>query len=466
MCRMNPSVVFLVSMLAIVYCGNICFAEDFPVRAPAAVKGTTVEMLDPDFWISRIDNPERVVMKIDEIESLNEKNAVRQIPSGHPYAENIAQIEKDGPIFNFADPLSLMSPFSTDLIKRRFQINNDRLLNGVFYDNWALPLTDEKKSEYINAVNLVNLPERATPKTAMIVRHTSVRLYPTAEPAYRMHGYLDDNNVTSLDIGMPVAVLHKSETGDYLFVLSPIAWGWIPAEDIAFGSSVSIKKYLSDKNFIITVCNRAPFYADESLEIFSGWLYLGERLNFESETADSYCISVPVREGDGSLGFKEAWLGKSDDINKGYLPYTQKNTIMTAFRILGRPYGWHDSWDERDCGGIMRVIFNCFGFRLPRYWSFEQLCSDHAEYVGDSDDVDAKSEKLTSMPEGITFTGTTGHIGLYLGHVDGIPYGIHQCGWNYKDGGLEYKMARVVVTDYVNIGFNMKSMQYFTPMVR
>jgi len=112
----------------------------------------------------------------------------------------------------------------------------------------------------------------------------------------------------------------------------------------------------------------------------------------------------------------------------------------------------------------MRVIFNCFGFTLPRYWSYEQLCSDRASYVGDSKDVEKKNAMLSEMPEGITFVGTTGHIGLYLGTVDGEPYGIHQCGWNYMDGDTEYKMARVVVTDFASIGFNMDRMQFFTPM--
>jgi len=147
------------------------------------------------------------------------------------------------------------------------------------------------------------------------------------------------------------------------------------------------------------------------------------------------------------------------------LPYTQENVITTAFQLLGRQYGWHDSWDERDCGGIMRVIFNCFGFTLPRYWSYEQLCSDRAAYVGDMEDLDRKSARLTTFPEGVTFTGSTGHIGLYLGSVDGIPYCIHQCGWNYKDGGKEYKMARTVVSDYINVGFRMKSIGYFSPML-
>ena len=113
----------------------------------------------------------------------------------------------------------------------------------------------------------------------------------------------------------------------------------------------------------------------------------------------------------------------------------------------------------------MRVIFGCFGMTLPRYWSFQQLCSAHAAFVGDIGDIDEKNRILGSKPGGITFIGTTGHIGLYLGTVDGKPYGIHECGWNYKQDDTEYKMARVVVSDFESVGFNMKGMKFFTPVM-
>ena len=438
--------------------------NDFPVRAPAAVKGTTEAMLSPDFWTARIENPDRVVMTVSQIEALNAKNADREVPPDHPYAKNIRRIERDGPLFRRMKPLDSGGAFPGETVRERLRANNERLLKGTFYDYWELPLTDKKKAEIIDACALDSVPETIRPKTAMIVRHTSARLYPTPEPAYRMRGYLDDNNVTSLDIGMSAAVLHASKTGDYLFVMTPIAWGWVPAADLAFGSRDQIRKYREASDFVVAVDHKVPFYADAGFTMYGGSLYLGERAALAGKTAGGFTISVPVREFDGSLSFRGGWIRRDALVSEGWLPYTQRNVITTAFRILERPYGWHDSWGERDCGGIMRVIFNCFGFTLPRYWSFEQLCSDRATFVGDMDDVAEKNRLLATMPAGITFTGTTGHIVLYLGSVDGTPYSIHQCGWNYKDGEVEYKMARVVVSDYINIGFTMDRVQYFTPM--
>jgi hypothetical protein len=237
----------------------------------------------------------------------------------------------------------------------------------------------------------------------------------------------------------------------------------VPTGDIAYAQPRTIRRY-PGRDILVVTGHRVPCYADMEHEVHAGDLRLGERVEYAGEVGGNYRVSIPSRRYNGNLEMRWAWVPKTADVHVGYLPYTQRNVIDIAFGILGRPYGWHDSWGERDCGGIMRVIFSCFGFDLPRYWSYQQLCSDRAAYVGDSNDADRKNAMLSAMPPGVTFVGTTGHIGLYLGTVDGKPYGIHQCGWNYTDGDTEYKMARVVVTDFVNIGFNMDRMQFFTPL--
>ncbi len=440
-------------------------AEDFPIRAPDALLGTTLEMTAPGFWIDRISDPDRIIMTAPEIETLNRKNISRVIGSGHPYADNIAKIEKDGPVFNRMNPFGTGKTYPADTVRKRLDQNIGRLMKTTLYDRWELPFTDSKKAEIREAMNVEAVPETIRPRIAVLVRHSSARLYPTAEPGYRMRNYLDDINVTSLDIGMPVAVLHTSKTGDYFFVMSPIAWGWVPAQDIAFGSAKKIRTFREADIFIVITGHREPFYADEECTTITGTLSMGERLPVKKSTGEAFCVSVPVRNFDGSLAVKKGWIRRGEYVHEGWLPYTKRNVIETAFSLLGRPYGWHDSWGERDCGGIIRVIFNCFGFTLPRYWSFQQLCTDNAVYVGDIADTAEKASRLCALPAGITLTGSTGHIGLYVGNVDGKPYGINQCGWNYTEDDTEYKMARVVVSDYESVGFNMDKLSYFSPVM-
>ena len=442
-----------------------CDDNPLPVRAPAAILGTTAEMNNPNFWINRIDNPDRLIMTTSQIKEFNIKNTKRTIDTGHPYAKNIERIEKDGPVFNIMKPLEIESDLPGSIVLERLKQNLARLKRTKFLDRWDLPFTKGKKDEIIKNMNLDTVPDMIQPKIAMVIRRTSARLFPTDEPGYLMRGYLDDINVTSLLTGMPVAVLHTSKICDYLFVMSPIAWGWVSAEDIAYSSERKIRTFNNPKDFIVITGHKVPLYSRDDFNIYLKSLYMGECLPMERKTNAGYRIIVPERDSKGSLVLNTGWISSDDTVSEGWLPYTQRNVIDTAFRLLGRPYGWHDSWNERDCGGIMMVIFRCFGITFPRYWSFEQLHSDHATYAGDIKDDYEKISKLNSMPQGITFVGTTGHIGLYLGTVEGKPYSIHECGWNYKDGDTEYKMARVVVSDHENVGFNMNKLQFFTPII-
>jgi hypothetical protein len=440
-------------------------ADDFPVRAPAALPGTTEAMNDPTFWIDRIDAPDDVLMSSDEIVAFNRKNANRRIPDGHPYAENIAATEAEGASFHRMQPLDLGDAYDSAPVRARLDVHAGQLADLTFYDSWDLPFTDAKKQDILAAMNLDALPAVIAPRTAIIVRNTSARLLPTVEPGYRMRGYLDNINITSLDRYMPVAVLHASAAGDYLYAMTPIAWGWIAAEDVAFGSRDDIIAVQGDSSQrVVAIDHRLPIYADAARTVHVGWLKMGEWASAGRKTDEGWRIRIPARRYDGTLGVETAWIAPDAPVHEGWLPYSRRNTYTLAFRLLGRPYGWHDSWNERDCGGIMRVIFNCFGFTLPRYWSFEQLMSDHATHVGDLT-VPEKNRLLADLPPGATFTGSTRHIGLYLGTVDDTPYVIHQCGWNYTEDSIEYKMARVVVSDYEHVGFNMDGIQFMTPVL-
>ena len=64
----------------------------------------------------------------------------------------------------------------------------------------------------------------------------------------------------------------------------------------------------------------------------------------EAKTATGYRVLMPVRDFNGALTVRKGFVPSSETVHEGFLPYTQRNVITTAFRLLGRPYGWHDSW--------------------------------------------------------------------------------------------------------------------------
>ncbi len=129
--------VFFVLLLSVDRAG----ADEYPVRAPDVLPGTTVEQLSPSYWINRIDDPDYVIMTFSMIEAFNKKNARRTINSDHPYAEHIATIEKEGPVFTLLDPLGISGSFPGSTVIARLEENIERLAKSTYYDRWELPFT-------------------------------------------------------------------------------------------------------------------------------------------------------------------------------------------------------------------------------------------------------------------------------------------------------------------------------------
>ena len=81
---------------------------------------------------------------------------------------------------------------------------------------------------------------------------------------------------------------------------------------------------------------------------------------------DCYVVKVPVRGEDGKVQFSLLSVPLSQDVSIGYMEYTRANVIRQAFKMLGNPYGWGGMNGERDCSSLIRDVYLCFGFRLPR----------------------------------------------------------------------------------------------------
>ena len=78
------------------------------------------------------------------------------------------------------------------------------------------------------------------PRAAITVRVTDLRAAPTMKPRFsQVHGAgkgwpFDLFQQSALPVGLPLAVVHQSRDGAWLFVESSVSWGWVRAEDVAF----------------------------------------------------------------------------------------------------------------------------------------------------------------------------------------------------------------------------------------
>ena len=423
------------------------------LAAPDIIPPATAEMQNPDFWISKIQNPDRVIMTPDEIVRFNQKNRTRSLVRKDIRGNTVTidSVIAGGPpftgiYFHLSDPLAI-AEYPGSAIAKHIADVGDYVLKADLWDRRQITFPERTRHELIAEMNAGGVPGVIRPRYGMLVRHTLNRLVPTSEKVYRgQFQWLDGFQNATLETGMPVAVLHASKSGDWLLIRSEYSLGWVPAANVALGSPAAIRAASSPKNFVVGTVHKIPVYADRTCETWLTDIYMGERLELAAKTSSSFRVTVPVRRPDGTLGSAPGWLRGDAGVSVGWQSYTQRNVIATFFRLLGRPYGWGGTDHERDCVGAVRSVYRTFGIFMPRWTVFELYSTDHVTSFPADTPLEEKYRLLDACEPGITVCGFNWHVVLYLGKVDGIHYIIHQNGYSYHDAeGTEYRVGRVSV---------------------
>jgi len=225
-------------------------------------------------------------------------------------------------------------------------------------------------------------------------------------------------------------------------------YGWVPSHAVALASPSEIRRLTEPDRFIVVLPHKISVYSDKARTAIITELYQGTRAALAGKSAGGIHVLVPFRKPDGSLMSVEGWIAPDADISVSWQPFTQANVIRTFFRLLGRPYGWHDSWHERDCCGAVRTVYRTFGIILPRGTTSQLHSSDHVICFKKETPKDVKYKYLEACEPGITVCGFSGHIVLYLGKVNGSNFVLHSNGYSYHaPDGTEMKIARVGVCD-------------------
>lgn len=450
---MKMSLIILL-FLAIIPCSH---AQTIPklLSAPDIIPPATEEMQHPEFWISRIQNPDRVIMTPEQIDEFNRVNRSRSLSRTDIRGNTVLvdSVTTGGSTFtsisfHISNPLSIREYPGSALTRQLSEIR-DFISKTELWDRRQIPFPENSKRELVADMDIERIPDVIRPRYGIVVRHTLNRLVPTQEKVYGgQFQWLDAFQNATLETGMPVAVLHSSKSGGWLCVKSEYSLGWVPAENIAFGSVNRIREVSGPDYFVVAIVHKTPVYADRECGTWLTDIYMGERLQLDEKTGLSYRVSVPVRRPDGTLGMVRGWIRGDAGVNVGYQQYTQRNVIATIFRLLNRPYGWGGTDHERDCVGTIRSVYRTFGIFMPRWTTFELYHTDHVIAFPADTPIEEKYRWLDTCEPGITVCGFNWHVALYLGLVDNTHYIIHQNGYSYHDeNGTEYRVGRVSVTD-------------------
>lgn len=380
-------------------------------------------MLEPHFWIAKSNEADKVLMNPEEIRDWNTltADAIDRVVEFEEYQETMTKDE-------LVDKINTVSKVPT---KTRY----DKDLNPI-------PGGSEYYDPFVENMNVDDIPVRFSVRFGITVRRTDLRVLPHKDPLYSdtksMHDQFQWTAVYALE---PCAVLHTSADGQWYFVHIYTCFAWMPVEDVAlFQSKEAMLEYAKSDPFVMITGDRVLTQPNTAHpEVSELQLDMGVRVPLcaadeigatvgGQKPDGNLVVLLPTRNEDGLVELKQALVARHADINLGYLPYTQENVILQAFKMLGQRYGWGGTFNARDCSAFLMDIFKTMGLNPPRN-STEQAKFAVGEAVINEPMTLEELEAVLDETDAGTGIFMSGHVMLYIGKLDGEHYMIHDSGY-------------------------------------
>lgn len=397
--------------------------------------GTTLTMLSPEYWKSNLSG--EVLFSAEEIEDYQKNN-----PLSVQYFDNYEG--RTLRLFMYDMPDSLRRGVVEALIDVTYLDDamagvNNPYVNGKHEgrEHWA--------SVKENCA-LDDIPEQIIPKYCICVSRDVAKLFPTDDFVTQDPDEIYCNDLVSAEV-MPltgVVAIHKSKDGNWIFVINGSFCGWVKKDCLAYCEDR--EQWLSvckpDEFLVVTGCEIVLDQTAISTHTAGMILPMGTKIKLLKTSEElvngrmglnNYLAEVPFRKEDGTIDFEKVLIPVSKDVSVGYLTMTSDAVIEQAFKFLGKVYGWGGSLSSNDCSGLVRQVYECFGFELPRNSAaiaqlYDLGCRDYAAATAQK-----KLEFISKIPTG-SLLYMDGHIMIYLGMVGDEPYVISSCA-TYIDPG-------------------------------
>ncbi len=385
----------------------------------------------PSFWIGALAAPDSVVLTPGEIEKLN-----RAVTASVGQMADVASLPDEIPGGQLSGWLSFEPLPGPDA--PRFSAGGKPLRQG-FFDSLRKNMALDK----VLASNPVAF--------GVVAVRADIRAFPSDRVVIKRPGGFDTFQYSSIAPGEKLALLHGSADGAWGFFQTRFVRGWIRLDRVAFGGRGEGPD--GDGGFIVVTGSRETVFGDTALKRpvltlpMGNVLYLAEGES-PVEKGLFYSVMYPVKSR-GGLAWKTGYVDMRADVSEGFLPYTRRNIITQAFKMLGDEYGWGGAEGRRDCAAFIMDVFSSAGILLPRH-SMQQGASGVVRLGIDGAGAGAASPEsmaraLAGANPGITLLALDGHIMLYLGAVDGKPHVIHQI-WGYMSEAGLTELKKVSVT--------------------
>jgi hypothetical protein len=416
-------------------------AREWQVPAATGVVGVETAQLDPQYWIARQPDADRVVLDAAMIAKQNARL--------HALDKSLYDLD--------ALPASL----SREQVAEWVRLLSTPPTKPLF-DERGQPVPAATVGAIVDNANIGAIPDARETSYGLVVHRAALRAFPTMQ---RVFTSPDDHDIdrfqeSALFPGDPVAIAHESRDGAWWFVVSPRYAAWIEKRFVATGAKDAVLAYTRKTPYrVVTGAEVHTVFTPEEPAVSELQLDMGVRVpvlaNWPSTDAvngqhhyASHVIELPVRNEDGSLRFAPALLPRRESSSADYLPLTKANIIRQAFLFLGERYGWGHSYNGRDCSGFVSEVYRSMGVELPRN-TRDQAVSPALNRLALSEKDDrARRLALVRELQVGDLVYIPGHVMMVIGQLDGEPYVIHDTtglSW-YDRGGTEHRAKTNGVT--------------------
>jgi hypothetical protein len=298
------------------------------------------------------------------------------------------------------------------------------------------------------------LPDPVPVRFGVITRRAAVRTLPSDLTALKAPGDipLDRLQESTVDMGWPVAVLHTTADGQWAFGLTPGYWGWLDARRIGLADRATVEAFATADPFLMATAAWADIARSDGYH--HRFVQTGTRIPLRhqadpGEQPDLHTVRVPLADEAGQLFEAVGYVKVGHaDWHIGHQPPTLRTVVEGAFGVLGEPYAWGGmrlGRVGRDCSRLVRDAWALTGIALPRNSGQQGRTGVRAATFTPKDSNADRIARLAQVPAGALLF-LPGHVMLYLGMVNGIPYAIHDL-WGYAHPeGLVTPVERVAVT--------------------
>ena len=390
-------------------------------KGPVEAAGITAyeKFISPAYWTEHNADGDKVVLNAAGVEAFNKK-----IIAASPTVYDMA-----------AYPKTLSGKTVATYVNTHTDLSDELYREGKL-------VSDNYKNILRSQTNAAAIPAEVTVRYGVTVRRANLRNLPTGEGLFFYAGdrNFDALQETALDPGEAVAILHTSTNGYFYYVQAYNYRGWLSKFDVAETDRSIWLRYAEPKNFLTVVAKDYTLKADGAQVLFQQ----GARLQLADKKASAYTVKVPVRTKEGKLQEEKVVLAANASLHECYLPYTTNNIIRSAFKFYDSVYGWGGLQQSVDCSSFISNAYRTVGIFLPRNADEQETSAGIHKKMGNM-----SSAQRANVIKGLTPGSTLhmdGHVMLYLGSSNEIPYAIHSLGSHYT-GGTRHSVMKVVVSD-------------------